>query len=93
MPGARASCIALRVRGDSMNLIAPDNSIIVVDYADKDLRDGAYYIVKSGDDATFKRYRANPARFEPQSSLLFETIYPTGPVEIVGRVTKVISDL
>ena len=85
--------IALRVSGESMNRIAPDGSIILVDTRDDELRDGKRYIFLSGGETTFKLYRANPARFEPESTMPHDTIFPSGRVEIVGRVIKVMTDL
>ena len=54
----RSTLIALRVQGASMNRIAADSSVIIVDFADKILVSGQYYVVKLGGEATFKRYRA-----------------------------------
>ena len=93
VPYGKDTLIALRVKGSSMNRVAPDGSIIIVDYSDKSLTSGKYYVVKQDGMATFKRYRTNPDRFEPESTERHETIFPTGAVEIVGRVVKVISDL
>lgn len=85
----RKTLIALTVEGTSMNLVAPKGSTIIVDFADKSLISGEYYVIKYGDGATFKRYRANPDRFEPQSSEPHEIIFPDGPVEVIGRVVMV----
>ena len=85
--------IALRVKGSSMNRVAPEGSVIIVDYSDKSLISGKYYVVKKDGKATFKRYRTNPDRFEPDSTDSHDTIFPDGPVEVVGRVVKVINDL
>lgn len=85
----RDTVVSLSVRGDSMDRIAPDGSYIVVDYNDKILTDGAYYVIKIDGDATFKKYRANPDRFEPESLSAHDTIFPKGPVNIVGRVIQV----
>ena len=93
VPYGKDTLIALRVKGSSMNRVAPEDSIIIIDYSDKSLTSGKYYVVKQNGMATFKRYRTNPDRFEPESTESHETIFPTGAVEIVGRVVKVISDL
>lgn len=90
----RTTLIALEVHGGSMKLVAPEGSTIVVDYADKTLVSGKYYVIKHNGEATFKRYRSSPDRFEPCTTEDgHETIYPDGPVEIVGRVVKVLNDL
>lgn len=85
--------IALRVSGDSMNLVAAHGTTIIVSIREKDLRDGWYYVISVGGETTFKKYRSNPARFEGESSYPQETLYPLGPVEVVGRVVKAQRDL
>lgn len=82
--------IALRVVGDSMDRISPPESIIFVDRADKILVPNACYVISNGDgEATYKRFRSNPMRFEPVSTNpAHEPIYPTREPLIVGRVKK-----
>jgi len=82
--------IALRVRGDSMNKIAPDGSIIIVDLNDRTPLDGKHYVFRHDGTATFKTYRAGPPiRLEPHSYLQeFNTIKPKDGVEVVGRVIR-----
>lgn len=82
--------IALKVVGHSMNRQAPDGSLIVVSLDRKTLIDGHFYIIAVNGETTFKKYRANPARFEPDSTEPFDTIYPTGAVEVVGEVVQAI---
>ena len=86
----KPTVIALKVVGNSMDRFAPDGSIIIVDYGDKDLRDSRLYVVRlNGDDeTTFKRYRADPPRLEPYSYGDYETIFPDGDMEVVGRVVE-----
>lgn len=94
VPGDSADgLIALRVSGESMNRIAPSGSTIVVNTLDRELREGRRYIFICDGETTFKTYRANPARFEPESTLPHDTIFPSGRVEVVGRVIKVLTDL
>lgn len=89
--------IALDVVGDSMNLSAPENSVIIVNRRDRDLVDRKLYVVTTEDraTATFKRYRADwPPRLEPHSTNPeHQTIYLQGPLRVIGRVIKVMSDL
>jgi SOS-response transcriptional repressor LexA len=89
----RQSLIALRVHGASMNRVAPDGSVIIVDYADRTLVSGGYYVVKHGEGATFKRFRASPDRLEPDSTEAFETVFVRDELEVVGRVTQVVNRL
>lgn len=82
--------IALRVVGDSMDRISPPESIIFVDRNDKVLVPNACYVISNSDgEATYKRFRPNPMRFEPVSTNpAHEPIYPTREPLIVGRVKK-----
>lgn len=86
---------ALRVVGDSMNKIAPDSAIIIVNRQRRELVDNAPYIFAYDHGAvTFKRWRANPPRLEPYSfNPEFETIFPDENTRVIGRVHKVILDL
>lgn len=86
----RGSLIALTVRGQSMNREAPEGSVIIVDFEDRDLVSGKLYVFKTEDgEASFKRYRDNPDRFEPVSTEEHETIFPKGNWFVVGRVVAV----
>ncbi len=89
----RKTLIALKVNGQSMNRVAPEGSIVIVDYADKTLVSGRYYVVKLGNQATFKRYRSEPARLEPDSTEPHETVFIRSETEVVGRVIQVINEL
>jgi SOS-response transcriptional repressor LexA len=82
--------IALQVVGDSMDRISPPESIIFVDRSDKVLVPNACYVISNGDgEATYKRFRSNPMRFEPVSTNpSHEPIYPAREPLIVGRVKK-----
>lgn len=86
--------IALEVRGDSMDRIAPDGAFIVVNRSEKHLIDGKYYVFGAENgEATFKRYRANPPRLQPYSfNPDHETIYPKDGMGVVGRVRRVINN-
>ncbi|MBK19727.1 MAG: hypothetical protein CMM52_12915 [Rhodospirillaceae bacterium] len=86
---SRDTLIALRVQGNSMNRIAPEGSTIVIDFGDRILSSGQYYVVKHNGDATFKRFRTEPARLEPDSTDSYDTIFITDEIEVVGRVIEV----
>lgn len=94
-PSERGSLIALRVTSDSMDMVAPKGSIIIVDVEDRDPVDGAYYVFRLDGSATFKRYRADPPRLTPYShNPEHEPIFlGREEVEIVGRVTDVVHRL
>jgi SOS-response transcriptional repressor LexA len=87
--------IALIVDGDSMDRIAPDGAIILVNRNDDRLIDGKYYIFSlEGGEATFKRYRRDPSRLQPYSTNPDHTSIPAnGDLYVFGRVKRVIHDL
>lgn len=85
--------IALRVDGTSMDRIAPPGSLIIVDRRDRQLINGKYYVIRTEDGSTFKEFRSSPDRFEPYSTMPgHQTIFPRGPVKVVGRVRKILAD-
>jgi len=80
---------ALRPRGDSMNLIAPEGGFVIVDPSMRDLMNGKVYVVMNGDnETTFKRYFTDPARLEPVSDNPAHVPITLGnePFMVVGRV-------
>ncbi len=80
--------IALEVVGDSMDRISPPNSVIIVNRADKRLVPNACYVIADENgEATYKRYRPSPDRFEPVSTnSAHEPIFPDHMPPVVGRV-------
>lgn len=83
---------ALRVKGNSMNRVAVEGSIIVVDRNQRDLTDGkAYICCDENHDTTFKRYRETPPRLEPDSTDPHDTIFELSNWQIIGRVVLAIS--
>lgn len=86
-----ATLIALKVSGTSCNREFPPGTIVIIDYADKTLTEGKFYVFRQGGEATLKRWRNNPARLEPFSTdPSHETIFPEEAVEVVGRVTDAV---
>lgn len=87
--------IALQVRGDSMDRISPPDSIIAVNRKDKRLVPNACYVIADDNgDATYKRYRSDPMRFEPVSTNpSHEAIFPDREPIIVGRVKRSMIDM
>lgn len=90
---------ALKVRGNSMDKVAPEDSVIVVNHADRELIHGKYYVFSNRGDTTFKLWHSrppDPAFLQPYSS------DPShGPIfikrkkdlQVVGRVVRSILDL
>lgn len=94
VPYNKQTLIALRIRGTSINRIAPDGAVIIIDYSDKELVSGGLYVFKTSDEqATVKRYRTDPIRLEPDSTEPHEILFPTTDLEVVGRVVKVQLDV
>jgi SOS-response transcriptional repressor LexA len=87
--------IALRVEGDSMDRISPPGSLIFVNLADRRLVTNACYIIANDDgEATYKRFRANPPRFEPVSTNpVHEPIFPDGEPTVLGRVRRTVLEM
>lgn len=87
--------IALRVRGDSMDRISPPDSTILVNRRDKALVANACYVIADENgDATYKRYRPDPMRFEPVSTNdRHVPIFPDQEPLIVGRVRRSMIDM
>lgn len=86
--------IALEVDGDSMNRVASEGAIIVVDRNDRQLASGKDYVFAYDDgESTFKRYRSDPDRLEPASTNpVHDTIFPKHGLTVVGRVRRAIAD-
>jgi transcriptional regulator with XRE-family HTH domain len=87
---ASGDWIALKVVGDSMDRISPPESVIFVDRKDKYLVPNACYVIADDEgNATYKRYRSGPTRFEPVSTnAAHEPIFPDNDPIIVGRVRR-----
>ncbi len=85
---ASGDWIALKVSGESIDRISPPDSIIFVDRSDRNLVSNGFYVISDVEgNATYKRYRSGPMRFEPVSSNpRHETIFPDNDPIVVGRV-------
>lgn len=80
---------ALRVDGDSMDLITGDGTTLVIDPDDIALYPGRRYVVRTLDgETTFKEYQEGPARLVPCSSnpAHREIMLGAEPIEVLGRV-------
>lgn len=88
--------IALVVEGDSMDRVAPEGSIIIVNRDDRALVHDRFYVFTRDDgEATFKRYRSDPPRLQPYSTNPdHETVHIRDDgTHVIGRVMRVITDL
>lgn len=80
---------AVRVVGDSMDLIVEDGGYVIVDPDARELFAGRSYLLMNGDnEATCKVYKSDPARFEPASSNPAHTGFQVGEHEfrVIGRL-------
>lgn len=90
----RGRHIALEVRGDSMNQVAPDGSHIVVSLDDLELIPRKFYVFIRHGEATFKRYMTGPTRLDPYSTNPAHEALPIDEgTRVLGRVVRVIHDL
>ncbi|MEH3122003.1 MAG: helix-turn-helix domain-containing protein [Sphingomonas phyllosphaerae] len=90
--GAKPHMFALRIIGDSMDLLAPEGANVTIDPTDPSLTDGSLYAVQNGDgEATIKRFRRSPDRLEPVSSNPVHQPILLGaePITVIGRATSV----
>lgn len=88
---------AIEVKGDSMDRVAPEGAIIVVNRADRDLRDGGYYVFMIGGETTFKKWHNDdPPMLVPDSTNPTHKprlIKRKRELEVIGRVKRSIIDL
>jgi SOS-response transcriptional repressor LexA len=84
--------VALRVEGDSMDRISPPESVIFINRRDRRLvPNGCYVVMDEDGNATYKRFRPNPNRFEPVSTNKdLEPIFFDKEPQILGRVRMTI---
>lgn len=89
-PETPPNAYALIVSGNSMNLVVPDGTVIVIDPDDKALWPGRRYVVGTEDEhrTTFKEFQADPARLVPVSSddEHKDMLLGAEPIVILGRV-------
>lgn len=88
-PDTPSNAYALTVRGNSMDLVVPDGTILVIDPDDKALWPGRRYVIQTqSGETTFKEYQADPARLVPCSSddTHQEVLLGAEPIIVVGRV-------
>lgn len=86
--------IAMEVDGQSMDKVSPHGSIIFVNMAEKSLVSGRCYVFQDLDgSASYKRFYANPKRFEPWSSGDYPTFFVDELPKIIGTVYRTSYDL
>jgi SOS-response transcriptional repressor LexA len=88
-PETPPNAYSLTVSGNSMDLIVPDGTMLVIDPDDKALWPGRRYVIQTEDgQATFKEFQADPARLVPCSSddSHQEILLGSEPIVVAGRV-------
>ncbi len=93
VPGqmGEAGAFAVEVSGESMNLLLPAGSLALIDPNDRSLFNSRVYLLRNGDgEATIKRYRTDPSRFEPVSDDPSFKPFEVGSwsFEVIGRVVS-----
>lgn len=81
---------AVEVLGDSMDILMPEGTFAVIDTSQTELFSGRTYLLMNPDgEATIKRYRSDPARFEPVSNNPDYQPFTVGTTDfrVIGRVT------
>lgn len=92
----RGDFFAARVKGDSMDRISPDGSIIVINRANKVLVAGKAYVVLGPDGTTYKIWQDDPPRLEPFSTNPSHKTFflkRARDMEVIGRVRRTVLDL
>lgn len=89
---------ALTVEGDSMDRIAPEGAMIVVDRSDTTLVSNKPYVLSDRGQVTFKLWKPNPPRWAPASTNpIHEPIFlktkEAAERMVVGRVKRAVLDL
>jgi SOS-response transcriptional repressor LexA len=87
---------ALRVTGDSMDRVSPENSVIVVNRADQALVSGKLYVFAIKGETTYKAWQAGepdylaPLSTNPAHRPIF---FKKGDLIVIGRVCRSVIDL
>tara|TARA_B100000949_G_scaffold201050_1_gene188923 strand:+ start:479 stop:1087 length:609 start_codon:yes stop_codon:yes gene_type:complete len=89
-----ADYFGLEVRGSSMNMVAPEGSVIIVRSDEDAPQHNKYYVFGMEDEATFKRFRKDPDELVPQSTDPDHRAIPLTPnIRVIGQVVKVVREL
>ena len=93
---SESSCRIIRVRGESMEPTLPDHSIVLVDLASEEPKDGKIFVIRTGDELIVKRLAFhegagwllesdNPERKQWPTRLWPEDAEIVGEIRWVGR--------
>lgn len=95
----RGDFFALRVErdSDSMNRVSPENSVIIVNRADKTLLTGKFYVFSIKGETTYKRWPGGennylePYSTNPANKPIFYK--KKTDLDVIGRVVRTVLDL
>lgn len=90
VPAGTEGTFAVEVVGDSMNILLPEGSIAIIDPEQTEVYGGKLYLLRNAEgEATIKRYRTDPSRFEPVSDNPEYVPFSIGSTDfrVIGRVT------
>lgn len=95
LPASEAgpNCFAAPMIDDHAAAIAAPGALIVVDPDQAALEDGRRYILRLDGQPRLMRYHSNPARFEWDGLGPRPIYFPSGPVEVIGRAVRVITEI
>jgi SOS-response transcriptional repressor LexA len=86
----------LRVKGDSMDRVSPEGSVIIVNRREREKTIGKAYVFAVRGETTYKVWRNEPERLAPFSTNpANEPIFPRkdADYEVIGRVRRTVLDL
>jgi SOS-response transcriptional repressor LexA len=92
----RGDFFALTVKGDSMDRLSPEGSIIVINRADQVLITGKPYVFSRRGEATYKLWEPDPPHLAPFSTNpANKPIFVKGKRDfgVIGRVRRTLLDL
>lgn len=92
----RGEFFALKVVGDSMDRVSPEESVIVINRADRELVNGRLYVFSVRGETTYKQWHADPEYLAPYSTNpAHQPIFlkRKKDLEVVGRVRRSVLDL
>ena len=93
VPAEQTTLFALTVPDGAVNRFAPEGAMVISDYAQTALVDGATYVIVDEDRRVLiRRYWSEPERFAPDSTEAFDTIYDVSGFRPVARVIRITSE-
>ena len=89
----RKTLFALPIVNNIMERVAPEGSLIVVDFNEKILIPNGYFVVRHNGKVLFRKFENKPRRLEPDSSYLYKTVFIKQKIDVIGRVIQILNYL